>query len=155
MLRRHANRVSFGSKKIWAQLTNSRDQLSHQIGFPCWCWCQFHFFPPPCQPPCLPPCRPPCPTTCQPILFLLLATMSAIMPATMSISMLAAISATLSTTARSSRRFVRSQRCLQNGNPKVSRTYGPIYGLTGEGARDTCVSKKNNTFVNYIYATYA
>ena len=34
MLRRHANRVSFGSKKIWAQLTNSRDQLSLQIGFP-------------------------------------------------------------------------------------------------------------------------
>ena len=32
-------------KKVWAQLTNSRDQLRHQIGLPC--------------PPCPTPCRPP------------------------------------------------------------------------------------------------
>ena len=36
------------------------NQLSHQIGFLCWCWCR-----PPCRPPCLPPCRPPCPTPCR------------------------------------------------------------------------------------------
>ena len=31
-------------EKVLAQLTNPRDQLSHHIGFPCWCW-------PPCRPP--------------------------------------------------------------------------------------------------------
>ena len=34
--------------KVWAQLTKPRDQLSHQIVFPCWC-----------RPPCPPPCQPP------------------------------------------------------------------------------------------------
>ena len=35
-LRRHASRVyKLRVKKVWAQLTNAPDQLSHQIGFPC------------------------------------------------------------------------------------------------------------------------
>ena len=34
-LRRHASRVlKLLVEKVWAQLTNSRDQLSHQIGYP-------------------------------------------------------------------------------------------------------------------------
>ena len=52
-------------EKVWVQLTNPRDQLSHQIGYPF-----FFFLPnwapvflpnwyPSCAPPCQPPCRPP------------------------------------------------------------------------------------------------
>ena len=55
--------------------------------------------------------------------------MSATLLDTMSASIFTSISATMSTTmsatARSSRRFVRSQRRWQNGNPKVLPTYGP------------------------------
>ena len=41
-LRRCASRVLLRVEKVWAQSTSPRDQLSHQIGFPCWCqcWCR-------------------------------------------------------------------------------------------------------------------
>ena len=43
-LKRCATREGFGSKKVWAQLTNLCDHLSHQIGFPCWYWWRYHCF---------------------------------------------------------------------------------------------------------------
>ena len=64
---------------------------------------------------------------------------SATLSATLSTSISATKCTPMAATAMSSWRFVRSQRRWQNGSLKLWTTYG----LTGVGARDTCVSKNS------------